>query len=484
MSETFSAKTIGHGAIWSIVNQSAGQILALAVFLVTARFVDKDAFGVMAIALVTIEFFRQIVIESVGISLAAKQNPSKDDYNAGFCIILLGSVFSAALMFALSYPVSVFLNDPDLEKALQMTCPVLLAMGLARTHETWMTKSMRFRLLALRSMAAYAVGGGIGIYMAVKGYGLLSLIMQQIVTSLLNMGLLWVASDWKPALQFRKDSARTLLSYARHVALNAFTGVAGAQADTVFSSYYLGAAATGVYNAAKRIVLSAQLMITSSLNNVALPVFAAQADQAQQLKTAYLKATVYTALLTAPLYAGLLFLSEDIVRVILGPKWMDVAPILSILCLPGFMASIDQYNTNIRLVGGKPHWQTRLTVLHTVLNLALLAAFAPFGLKAIATALAVKSLLLYPVSLYSALKMVREKPGRYFLSLMDVLSAALFMGGIVYYLKNGLPDMPAIASLMILIPTGAAIYILSLFILNRGLFGDVVQAGRAIIRRA
>lgn len=484
MSETFTARNIGHSAMWSIVNQSAGQILALAVFLVTARFVDKDAFGVMAIALVVIEFFRQVLIESVGISLAAKQNPSKDDYNAGFCIILLGSVFSAGIMFLLAHPISVFLNDPEIEKALQMTCLVLLAMGLARTHETWMTKTMQFRLLALRSIIAYIIGGGIGIYMAVKGYGLLSLIVQQIVTSLLNMSLLWIVSDWKPALQCKKDNARALISYARHVALNAFTGVAGVQADTVFSSYYLGAAATGVYNAAKRIVLSAQLMITSSLNNVALPIFAAHADQGEQLKSTYLKATVYTALLTAPLYTGLLFLSGDVVEIILGPKWADVAPILSILCIPGFMASIDQYNTNIRLVGGRPHRQTWLTAMHTVANLGLLAAFAPFGLKAIAMAIAVKSLLLYPFSLYDALKMVKEKPGRYFLEMMDALIASLFMGAMIYHMENYLPDMPAIAKLAIIIPTGAALYFLSLFILNRSLFRDVVAAGTAVIRRA
>ena len=484
MTDRGSVQIIGRNALWSILNQSSGQILALVVFLVTARFVDKDAFGVMAIALVVIEFFRQILIESVGISLAAKQNPTKDDYNAGFCIILLGSVFSALVMFALAHPTAVFLKDPDIEHALQLTCLVLLAMGLSRTHETWMAKNMRFRLLAIRSIIAYLIGGGIGIYMAVHGYGLLSLITQQIVTSVLSVSLLWLASSWRPEFRLKKENAQPLLNYSKHVALNAFTGVVGAQGDTFFASYYLGSAATGVYNASKRILLSMQLMINTGLNSVALPVFAERVDDTQRLKYTYLKATTFTAFLTAPLYVGLLFLSQDFVRIVLGDKWLEVAPILAIACIPGFLASLDQYNTNVRLVSGKPHWQTWLTAFNSILNIILLVAVARHGLFAMALALTIKSLLVYPVSLYLAMKLMEGKMRAYFMEIVDVVTAALFMGSVVYYLDQYLPDLSPLANVAVLVPAGAAVYFLSLFVLNRKMFMHIADAGFSLIRRA
>ena len=78
MGEILSKGAIGRGAVWSILNQSVGQILVLLVFLVTARFVSKDAFGIMAVCMLVVEAFRQIWAESVGISLAAKKDLELD----------------------------------------------------------------------------------------------------------------------------------------------------------------------------------------------------------------------------------------------------------------------------------------------------------------------------------------------------------------------------------------------------------------------
>ena len=99
-----SKGAIGRGAVWSILNQSIGQILVLLVFLITARFVPKDAFGIMAVCMLVVGAFRQIWAESVGTSIVAKNNPTDRDYNAGFLIIAAGGLVSAVIVFLLAGP--------------------------------------------------------------------------------------------------------------------------------------------------------------------------------------------------------------------------------------------------------------------------------------------------------------------------------------------------------------------------------------------
>jgi O-antigen/teichoic acid export membrane protein len=67
MKPDYSVKSLGRSALWSVLNQSLGQFLVFFVFLVTARFVSKEAFGLMAMAMLSIEFFRQILIESIAV---------------------------------------------------------------------------------------------------------------------------------------------------------------------------------------------------------------------------------------------------------------------------------------------------------------------------------------------------------------------------------------------------------------------------------
>ena len=66
MSQKHSVRAIGFGALWSILNNSAAQGLSLLIFLVTARFVSLEDFGVMAVSFLFIEGFRQIILHSIG----------------------------------------------------------------------------------------------------------------------------------------------------------------------------------------------------------------------------------------------------------------------------------------------------------------------------------------------------------------------------------------------------------------------------------
>lgn len=469
-----SITVIGRNALWSILNQSAAQILSLLVFLVTARFVSKEAFGTIAVAMLVVEFFRQVMVESVGISLAAKKDPRHEDYNAGFVIIIAGSILSAALMYLLAHPAAIIMKIPDLEIALQMTSIVVLSMGLSRVHETWMAKNMKFKILAIRSIVAIGIGGAVGIIMAINGYGLTSLIVQQVLTSILGVLFLWACSSWRPNLRAKWQDIKDQISYARHVSMNAVAGVAGTQSDTFFSAYFLGPAATGVYNASKRILVATQMTIAAGLNSIALPLFSDVSDDAQVLKNMYLKAVASTALITAPLYIGLTFLSHDIIAIILGDKWIDAAPILSILCVSAFVASIDQYNTNIYLVCKKPQWRTFLTIFNAILNVFAFIVAARHGLHALAfTFVAIKLFVMFPISLRLSSSLINVRIGEYIAVLFPILTSALLMGVGIYTLQCILTELHTLLNVVIIVPTGFGLYVSALYILDKNLFKQI-----------
>ena len=123
---TSSKAIVGRGALWSLSNQFLGQFLVLAVFLVTARFVPKEDFGVMAVCYLVIEFFRQITIESIGSTLIARASSSDKDYNAGFIIVIAGSVASALFVYLASPLFADLLKHDEIEYGLKLTCLILL----------------------------------------------------------------------------------------------------------------------------------------------------------------------------------------------------------------------------------------------------------------------------------------------------------------------------------------------------------------------
>ena len=270
-----SKGAIGRSAAWSILNQSMGQILVMLVFLITARFVSKDAFGIMAVCMLVVEAFRQFWSASVGTAIAAKKDPTDRDYNAGFLIIAAGGLVAAAVVFLLAGPIAHVMHHGDIEGVLRWISLLLLTGGLSQTHYTWLMKHLEFKALALRSLVSIYAGGGIGIAMAIHGYGLPSLIAQQLVTSVVSTGCLWLAPAWRPGFDTKWENITSLLRYSRHVSLTAVVDFANTQSDVFFSSWYLGPAMTGVYSAAKRLLIAVNIMFSSGLNSVALPALAA-----------------------------------------------------------------------------------------------------------------------------------------------------------------------------------------------------------------
>jgi len=207
-----SGHHVGRNALWSVLNQSASQILVLIVFLVNARFIPKEDFGAMAIAMLVAEFFRQMIIESIGTTLLAKPAPDKQDYNAGFILVSGLSILSAIVVYFSSGLIADVMRSEKIGYALEWICLILLTFGLSRIHEAYLSKNMQFKKLALRSIFSVLVGGGVGIYMATEGYGLLSLIVQQLVTTFLSCLFLWVTTDWVP----KPDTTRAKISELFH----------------------------------------------------------------------------------------------------------------------------------------------------------------------------------------------------------------------------------------------------------------------------
>ena len=478
MKHAYSARNIGRSALWSICNQSLGQLLVFAVFLVTARFVSKEAFGIMATALFAVELFRQIFIESIGTTFLSKQAPSADDYNAGFFIILVGGALSALILFAFAGPIAEAFDNSHMATSLRWISLLLLTTGLSKMHEVWLTKHLQFKSLAIRSVSSVCIGGAVGIFMAIEGCGIDSLIAQQIVTGVVGLVWLWSACEWRPALRVRRNNVTSIIRYSRFVSLNSIASMLSTQGDVLLSSFYLGPAATGVYNAAKRLMTAAMLVISSGLNSVALPAQAAFADDVSSSQRSYLRCVGFTAILTAPLFAGLAALSLDVIELLMGQKWLDAAPVLAILAVTGFNRSIEQYSGNVLLIRHKAHWLTTIGFVNAAVNVGILFIFARYGLISLAAAFTAKTLLMSPVPTRIALRLLDLSASAYLRRIGPPLLVSLAMAAFIAMARNAL-RLNAISNIALFVPLGALFYAALLCLFDR----DAFREGLAFLQK-
>jgi O-antigen/teichoic acid export membrane protein len=475
---TISRGEVGRSAVWSIFEGGLAQLLTLGVFLVTAHFIPPSAFGLLATAMLLIDFFRQVVIEGIVTSVTTQEKPTDAEFNACFFLVAGASALVAIALFSFAPVIARLAGIPGLEDVLRPISALALTLGLSRTHEAFLSRNLKFRALAIRSLASILIGGTVGIVMAVSGFGLWSLIAQQLTTAVISLITLWTACSWRPRLNTNREALRHIFRYARHVSATGVTNFANNQADIAFTAYYLGPTNTGYYNSAKRIGLAMNQIIATSLNRVAMPTMARLKGDAERAGRVLVQAVGLTSTITAPLFAGIASLAPDAIHIAMGDKWEGAATILSIISLSYFLSTVGQYNQSMLLVKGKPHWQTLLTAIYAVVNISLFFVFVRYGVVALALAFTGRALLFSPVSIGLALKVSGVTWKAYLGGMLPPVIAAGIMGLSVALARHELLWLPPIARVCLLVPAGALLYFGLLFVINRRSVTELITVAR------
>lgn len=451
-------RSIVSGVIWSTIDSAVGQALTLVIYVIMARLLSPQILGIVATGALALDLCRAVLIESIAVAVQARPQPRDEDYNASFWLIAGFSLLAALLLFAASDPLEHYSGLKDISIVLKGFCIVVAVQGLSRTHEAWLTRNQLFRSLALRSLLSISIGGAVGIGLASQGYGVLALVGQLVTTSLTSLVSLWSLTPWRPGLRFSRKTAFDLLSYARYVALTGVTNFANANSDLIFVTWYTGAAGAGFYSLAKRLVNAVSSVIGNALNRVFFATIAGLQHDREASTATLLSFVMYTSLLTAPIFAGIAALSADIVPAFFGAKWLEAVPLLSIMSVTGFLTTIGLYNHSVILAFGKPHWQTWLTFIYAISNIAIFFIAAPFGLIAIAVGYVVRALLLYPLSAGASLRILSFTVRRYAAALLPALTGSAVMAAAVVAASHVLPPLSPWLRLAILTALGAIVY--------------------------
>lgn len=362
---------IGAGAKWSILDNLAQQVLSFLVFMVLARFVAPQDFGLIAIAHVIVTFVRQTVFDAIAHPVARAQAPSDALYSWAFSMCVLAALAMSSLMLAGAGVVSRFYAHPELVRVLSWMSLVVLATGTAAVFEARLARRMEFRPLAIRSIVSVTIGGAVGIMLALRGAGVMALVAQQVVTSCLALTLLVAQAHWVPQLTLRNHAFKEFLPESLRVSITGLFNFLASQGDTVLVSIFLGSYATGIYNFAKRLTSAVYQVIGSSLLKLAIPAFADAGKNPDALRDAYVRILGTTIFLMAPLLVGMSILAIPTITLLFGVVWVKAAPIVALLSIFYILLAANQINDFLMFATGSRTVPMQRGLVQTVLLLLL-----------------------------------------------------------------------------------------------------------------
>jgi len=244
--------------------------------------------------------------------------------------VAVGAIL-AALCAALAPLLVAFYHEPRLYWVAVVSGATFIFNGLSAQHGALLQRGMRFVTQAKIDVLSLAVGSGTGIVMALLGCGYWSLVGMAMAISIIGAAAVWFAVPWVPGPPRRRCGIWSMLHFGGLATCNSFVVYLAWNAEKLLLGRFWGADALGLYGRAFQLVTLPVQQLNTAVTGVAFPALSRIQHDTKRLARSFLRGFSLLISATIPITITCALFAEEIVRVVLGAKWMEAAPIFRLL---------------------------------------------------------------------------------------------------------------------------------------------------------
>jgi O-antigen/teichoic acid export membrane protein len=384
------------GVAWKGGSQVFGYVTRFTVAAILAHLLSPHDYGLAAMVLAFSALVYLFSDLSFGTALIQRREITEADRSTVFWTSVGAGALFTLIGFAAAGPIASFYGEPEVEPLFRALSLTFVIAALSSTQLALLTRSMDFRTLELREIAATLVAGACGITAALAGLGPWALILQQVAASVTSTVLLWICTAWRPHLRFSRASLRDLGGFSANVFGARLLFFANRNVDNILIGRFLGPAALGAYAIAYNLMLIPLSQISIPLQDVLFPAFSRMQHDVARIKAGWLRANLIVGSITIPAMVGLILVADDFVAVVLGDQWDSAVPVLQILAWVGLLQSLQGLNGSVLRALDRTATLLRYSVVAVIAATGAVIVGLPHGIVGVAAAYAIVSTVVEP----------------------------------------------------------------------------------------
>ena len=470
------------GVFWSAGEGVGVALLSFGSFAVMAAILDPRDFGVVALAGVVVFFLSLMIGHSFADALVQRETLDQGHRDTAFWTTLALGLLAMAACAGSADAMAAALDEPQLADVLRVLALTLPLHALMSVPAALFRRNLQFRVVAACSVAGRAAGAIVGVAMAFGGYGLWSLVGQQVAAVLVTAAGVLLATDWRPGFRFQTRKLSEMAGFGFYVSMSQVAGGAGEQLLNLLIGALFGTATLGYFNVAWRMVQLVRGLLSTAVYHVGLSAFARLQHDVPALSRAYLQSTRISCLVAFPIGAGMALVGPVLLAALFGSKWEGSVPLLTVLALEFLPAGYGMFISALYRSVGKASWGFAMALLYVATGVGGALLMAPLGVLAVAGFWVARAALLMPLHIHLVRKVTRLTLGQMLLPLVTPVTATAIMGAVILAVRAmPLPGLPPLAELGLLTAVGGIAYLVAVRLLSPDLFNTAWGTARVML---
>lgn len=434
---------------WKFAERIASQLVSFVVSIVLARILEPSDYGSIAMVMIFVTLSNVFVEGGFSSALIQKKDADKLDFSTVFYFGIVFSIFLYVILFFVAPYISRFYGD-----GYEILTPVLRVIGLQiivyganSVQQAYVSKKMMFKKFFWATLIGTIVSACIGLAMAYWGFGIWSLVGQQMAMVITNTIVLYLVTRKLPGLMFSFQRLKGLFSYGAKILgasllVSFFLDLRSLIIGKLYSAKDLA-----FFDRGRQFPNLIVTNINSSVGSVLFPQMSQEQDDKIRVKQLCRNSIRFSSFVMMPLMMGMAVCAEPLIRVLLTDKWIESVPFLRLFCIIYMFYPIHTANMQAIKAIGKSGTFLMLEIIKKLLELISLLLVMKISVMAIAINMAVLTTLFTFINAYPNIKFLDYS----FKEQMNDMLPSLLLSTIMAILVYGIGLILPISDLGVLI---------------------------------
>lgn len=371
------------GVKWNAIGRFSTQGVNFVIGLVLARILSPSDYGIVGMVSIFFAIAQTFIDSGFGSALIRKNDCTDEDFSTAFYFNVIVGFICCSFLSVASPFIADFFDTPILKDIIKVMSLNMLIGSFAIVHSAKLSFHVDFKSQAKINLFAAIVSGISGVMLAYKGFGVWSLVFQNLIATIIRVVCLFGITKWLPKYVFSTISFRYLFSFGSKILAASLIHTIYANMTTLIIGKFYSAKDLGYYTRGEGLANFPSTNITGIIQSVTYPVLSKLQDDNDHLIESYRKLISMTSMV---IFFGMFLLAalaKPLIVTLLTDKWLDSVIYLQVFCFAYMFDHICSLNLNILYVKGYSNLFLRLEVIKKAISISMILLAIPFGVLAI-----------------------------------------------------------------------------------------------------
>jgi O-antigen/teichoic acid export membrane protein/glycosyltransferase involved in cell wall biosynthesis len=427
------------GSVWMIALRWSIRLTGLISTIILARLLVPADFGIVAMAMIVVGMLEILNQTGQKLAIIRQHEPTREHFDTAWTLSVIIGLLIGAAIFILAPFTSYYFHEPRAVPVMQWLSLRAVIGGFENIGIVNFRRDLRFDRFFLYNMYPKLISFVVTITLAIIWQNYWALVAG-ILTSQLALNIAsYVMHPYRPRFSLAKVGE--IGSFSGWTLFRTIGIYLNTQIDQVAVGGAFGSSVMGRYSVAADLASSPLDEINGPMVAVLYPVMSRVQHDPQRLRALYLRTLCWSAIICASASVGVTLVAHDMVRFVLGEKWLTAEPLVGWLALSAGLLGLSSgaYTTFDAL--GKPHLGARLQwvrLIFLAISIVPVAFIAPLPRYIAATKMIVTAIFM-PTLFFAVGREVGASWRDYLQALWRPFVAAAFMAAIVAPVNHFIP---------------------------------------------